>query len=131
MLIAWIGVLLLLLIRWNLISPAFQGRLVFPTLGLLRAATRQSPLALWQTQYVKAAIERARAAWAAGLEGLYVGDHHATPVPYYQNSPILGRLAAECLAIAPAHLGNRRRLAGGRTMYNPGAGRQPPPPHPT
>ena len=40
-------------------------------------------------------IERARAAWAAGLEGLYVGDHHATPVPYYQNSPILGRLAAE------------------------------------
>ena len=40
-------------------------------------------------------IDRARAAWAAGLEGLYVGDHHATPVPYYQNAPILGRLAAE------------------------------------
>jgi len=40
-------------------------------------------------------IERARAAYAAGLEGLYVGDHHATPVPYYQNSPILGRIAAD------------------------------------
>ncbi len=40
-------------------------------------------------------VDRARAAWAAGLEGLYVGDHHATAVPYYQNGPILGRLAAE------------------------------------
>jgi len=40
-------------------------------------------------------VERTRAAYAAGLEGLYVGDHHATPVPYYQGSPILGRLAAE------------------------------------
>ena len=40
-------------------------------------------------------IDRARAAYAAGLEGLYVGDHHATSVPYYQNSPILGRLTAE------------------------------------
>jgi len=40
-------------------------------------------------------LERARAAYAAGLEGLYVGDHHATPVPYYQNAPILGRIAAE------------------------------------
>jgi alkanesulfonate monooxygenase SsuD/methylene tetrahydromethanopterin reductase-like flavin-dependent oxidoreductase (luciferase family) len=40
-------------------------------------------------------LERARAAHAAGLEGLYVGDHHATPVPYYQNSPILGRIAAD------------------------------------
>lgn len=40
-------------------------------------------------------IERARAAHAAGLDGLYVGDHHATPVPYYQNSPILGRIAAD------------------------------------
>ncbi len=40
-------------------------------------------------------IERARAAYAAGLEGLYVGDHHAVPVPYYQNAPMLGRLAAD------------------------------------
>jgi alkanesulfonate monooxygenase SsuD/methylene tetrahydromethanopterin reductase-like flavin-dependent oxidoreductase (luciferase family) len=40
-------------------------------------------------------VQRTRAAYAAGLEGLYLGDHHATPVPYYQNSPMLGRLAAE------------------------------------
>ena len=41
-------------------------------------------------------VERARAAWAAGLDALFVGDHHATaPVPYYQNSPMLGRLLAE------------------------------------
>lgn len=33
LLIAWIGLLLLLLLRWNVISPAFQGRLVFPALG--------------------------------------------------------------------------------------------------
>ncbi len=41
-------------------------------------------------------VERARAAWEAGLDALFVGDHHATgPVSYYQNSPILGRLLAE------------------------------------
>ncbi|HEV7536587.1 MAG TPA: LLM class flavin-dependent oxidoreductase, partial [Acidimicrobiia bacterium] len=41
-------------------------------------------------------IERAAAAAAAGLDSLFVGDHHATgPVPYYQNSAILGRLLAE------------------------------------
>lgn len=40
-------------------------------------------------------IERARAAHAAGLDSLFVGDHHATPAPYYQNSPILGRVLAE------------------------------------
>src|SRR5262245_40964737 len=43
-------------------------------------------------------VDRARAARDAGLEGLYVGDHHGTPVPYYQNGPILGRLAAEWAA---------------------------------
>jgi alkanesulfonate monooxygenase SsuD/methylene tetrahydromethanopterin reductase-like flavin-dependent oxidoreductase (luciferase family) len=40
-------------------------------------------------------IERARAAEDAGLDSLFVGDHHATPAPYYQNSAILGRLLAE------------------------------------
>jgi alkanesulfonate monooxygenase SsuD/methylene tetrahydromethanopterin reductase-like flavin-dependent oxidoreductase (luciferase family) len=40
-------------------------------------------------------IERARAAREAGLDSLFVGDHHAVPIPYYQNSPILGRLLAE------------------------------------
>jgi alkanesulfonate monooxygenase SsuD/methylene tetrahydromethanopterin reductase-like flavin-dependent oxidoreductase (luciferase family) len=41
-------------------------------------------------------IERAAAAEAAGLDSLFVGDHHATgPTAYYQNSPVLGRLLAE------------------------------------
>ena len=53
-------------------------------------------------------IERAAAARAAGLDSLFVGDHHAMPVPYYQNVPILGRLLAEwgsnpagCLFLLP------------------------------
>ncbi len=40
-------------------------------------------------------IERARAAADAGLDSLFVGDHHNVPVPYYQNVSILGRLLAE------------------------------------
>ena len=41
-------------------------------------------------------IERARAANGAGLDSLFVGDHHSTgPGVYYQNVPILGRLLAE------------------------------------
>ena len=40
-------------------------------------------------------VERARAARQAGLDSLFVGDHHVTPSNYYQNSPILGRMLAE------------------------------------
>lgn len=40
-------------------------------------------------------VERARAAETAGLDSLFVGDHHAVPIPYYQNTAILGRLLAE------------------------------------
>jgi alkanesulfonate monooxygenase SsuD/methylene tetrahydromethanopterin reductase-like flavin-dependent oxidoreductase (luciferase family) len=40
-------------------------------------------------------IERTMAARDAGLDSLFVGDHHVVPVPYYQNSPLLGRLLAE------------------------------------
>jgi alkanesulfonate monooxygenase SsuD/methylene tetrahydromethanopterin reductase-like flavin-dependent oxidoreductase (luciferase family) len=43
----------------------------------------------------RAMVERARAAYAAGLDSLFVGDHHAVPVPYYQNVAILGRLLAD------------------------------------
>ena len=31
----------------------------------------------------------------AGLDSLFIGDHHNVPVPYYQNVPMLGRLLAE------------------------------------
>lgn len=40
-------------------------------------------------------IERARAAYQANLDSLFVGDHHVTREPYYQNTAILGRLLAE------------------------------------
>jgi alkanesulfonate monooxygenase SsuD/methylene tetrahydromethanopterin reductase-like flavin-dependent oxidoreductase (luciferase family) len=41
-------------------------------------------------------IERAVAARAAGLDSLFVGDHHATgPFGYYQNIPIHARMLAE------------------------------------
>lgn len=40
-------------------------------------------------------IERCRAAREAGLAVLSIGDHHAVPVPYFQNTPMLGRLLAE------------------------------------
>src|SRR3954469_2535073 len=54
-------------------------------------------------------IERARAARNAGLDSLFVGDHHSTgPGAYYQNVAILGRLLAEwgdrpagCLFLLP------------------------------
>jgi len=41
-------------------------------------------------------IERAAASRDAGLDTLFVGDHHATgPFGYYQNTPIMGRMLAE------------------------------------
>ena len=40
-------------------------------------------------------IERAARARDAGLDSLFVGDHHVTAVPYYQNSPVIGRILAE------------------------------------
>ena len=40
--------------------------------------------------------ERTAAARDAGLDGLFVGDHHATgPEPFFQNVPVLGRMLAE------------------------------------
>lgn len=46
-------------------------------------------------QGARCIIERAVAAAEAGLDGLYVGDQHVTPIPYYQNTAILGRVLAE------------------------------------
>lgn len=41
-------------------------------------------------------VERARAAADAGLAALFLGDHHGVAgAHYYQNSPMLGRVAAE------------------------------------
>src|SRR6201987_5906206 len=53
-------------------------------------------------------IERTAAAHRAGLASLFVGDQHVSPTPYYQNTPMLGRLLAEwgeapagCLFLLP------------------------------
>src|SRR5262249_15789581 len=40
-------------------------------------------------------IERAAAARRSSLDSRFVGDHHATAAPYYQNVPILRRLLAQ------------------------------------
>src|SRR6059058_4546809 len=40
-------------------------------------------------------IGRAAAAHRAGLDSLFIGDQHVSPTPYYQNTPMLGRLLAE------------------------------------
>jgi alkanesulfonate monooxygenase SsuD/methylene tetrahydromethanopterin reductase-like flavin-dependent oxidoreductase (luciferase family) len=55
-------------------------------------------------------IERAAAIRAAGLDSLFVGDHHATGGHYFQNVPALARLLAEvgditvgALFLAPLH----------------------------
>lgn len=82
-------------------------------------------------------VERARAAWAAGLDSLFLGDHHATPAPYYQNVPMLGRLLAEwgdrpagCLFLLPLwnpvllaeQVGTLAAIAGGRFILQCGLG---------
>jgi alkanesulfonate monooxygenase SsuD/methylene tetrahydromethanopterin reductase-like flavin-dependent oxidoreductase (luciferase family) len=59
-------------------------------------------------QGARCIIERAAAARRVGLDSLFVGDQHVSPTPYYQNTPILGRLLAEwgeapsgCLFLLP------------------------------
>lgn len=47
-------------------------------------------------------VGRAAAAHAAGLDSLFLGDHHAVPSGYYQNVPMLGRLLAEWTRTAGA-----------------------------
>jgi alkanesulfonate monooxygenase SsuD/methylene tetrahydromethanopterin reductase-like flavin-dependent oxidoreductase (luciferase family) len=39
-------------------------------------------------------IERTQAAAEARLDSLFIGDHHVTPNPYYQNTPMLARMLA-------------------------------------
>jgi alkanesulfonate monooxygenase SsuD/methylene tetrahydromethanopterin reductase-like flavin-dependent oxidoreductase (luciferase family) len=82
-------------------------------------------------------IERVAGARRAGLDSLFVGDHHATPQPYYQNVPILGRLLAEwgdapagCLFLLPLwnpvlvaeQVGTLAAIARGRFILQVGLG---------
>ena len=82
-------------------------------------------------------IERAAAAHRADLDSLFVGDHHATPTPYYQNVPMMGRLLAEwsdkpsgCLFLLPMwnpvlvaeQVGTLAAIARGRFIFQCGLG---------
>jgi alkanesulfonate monooxygenase SsuD/methylene tetrahydromethanopterin reductase-like flavin-dependent oxidoreductase (luciferase family) len=82
-------------------------------------------------------IERAAAARRAGLDSLFIGDHHASPTPYYQNTPMLGRLLAEwgeapvgCLFLLPMwnpvlvaeQVGTLASIARGRFILQCGLG---------
>jgi alkanesulfonate monooxygenase SsuD/methylene tetrahydromethanopterin reductase-like flavin-dependent oxidoreductase (luciferase family) len=82
-------------------------------------------------------IERTAAARRAGLDSLFIGDHHASPTPYYQNTPILGRLLAEwgeapagCLFLLPLwnpvlvaeQVGTLASIARGRFIMQCGLG---------
>ena len=83
-------------------------------------------------------VERARAAHEAGLDSLFVGDHHATgPGAFYQNTPMLGRLLAKWgdrpagvlfllplwnAVLAAEHIGTLASLARGRLVVQTAIG---------
>jgi alkanesulfonate monooxygenase SsuD/methylene tetrahydromethanopterin reductase-like flavin-dependent oxidoreductase (luciferase family) len=82
-------------------------------------------------------VERAAAARRSGLDSLFVGDHHATPGPYYQNVPIIARMLAEwgdapagCLFLLPLwnpvlvaeQVGTLAAIASGRFILQVGLG---------
>jgi len=83
-------------------------------------------------------IERTRVARDAGLDSLSLGDHHATPIPYYQGVPMLARLTAEwdtsrptgCLFLLPLwnpvlvaeQIGTLAALCEGTFMVQTGIG---------
>jgi len=82
-------------------------------------------------------IERATAARRAALDSLFVGDQHVSATPYYQNTPMLGRLFAEwgkapagCLFLLPLwhpvlmaeQIGTLAAIAQGRLIMQCGLG---------
>jgi alkanesulfonate monooxygenase SsuD/methylene tetrahydromethanopterin reductase-like flavin-dependent oxidoreductase (luciferase family) len=82
-------------------------------------------------------IERTAAARHAGLDSLFIGDQHASATPYYQNTPMLGRLLAEwgeapagCLFLLPLwhpvlvaeQIGTLAAIAQGRFIMQCGLG---------
>jgi alkanesulfonate monooxygenase SsuD/methylene tetrahydromethanopterin reductase-like flavin-dependent oxidoreductase (luciferase family) len=82
-------------------------------------------------------IDRAAAARRAGLASLFIGDQHVSPTPYYQNTPMLGRLLAEwgtapagCLFLLPLwhpvlvaeQIGTLAAIAQGRFIMQCGLG---------
>ena len=86
----------------------------------------------------RSVLAQARAAAAAGLDSLTVGDHHSTgPAAYVQNVPIIGRILAEwthgpagCLFLVPLwhpvlmaeQIGTLAAMAPGPFIVQTGAG---------
>lgn len=64
-------------------------------LGISLSSSRPGGGAAAHTAGAQSIIERARAANRAELDSLTLGDHHAMSAPYYQNTPMLGRLLAD------------------------------------
>ena len=56
LLLLWTAVIFMLLIRWNLISPAFQGRLLFPALGAINCLLAFGLLAWIPTRWQKQGV---------------------------------------------------------------------------
>src|SRR5574339_66129 len=82
-------------------------------------------------------VERAAAGRRAALDTLFIGDQHVSPTPYYQNTPMLGRLLAEwgeapagCLFLLPLwhpvlvaeQIGTLAAIAQGRFIMQCGLG---------
>jgi alkanesulfonate monooxygenase SsuD/methylene tetrahydromethanopterin reductase-like flavin-dependent oxidoreductase (luciferase family) len=83
------------------------------------------------------AVERAAAAARSELDSLFVGDHHASGMPYLQNVPMLARMLAEwgdapagCLFLLPLwnpvllaeQVGTLACLQNGRFIVQAGVG---------
>jgi len=84
LLLIWPLILLILLIRWNIISPAFQGRLLFPALGAVTVIWSVGLLALVpQSLKTKLALGIGLAALAIAvlLPWLTIRPAYAYPEP--------------------------------------------------
>lgn len=91
-----------------------------------------------QRQGARNIVERSSVAAAAGLDGGYVGDHHAMAVNYFANVPIIGRIAPDwdgrllgCLFLVPLwhpvlmaeQIGTLASLHDGEFVVQTGLGR--------
>ncbi len=74
-----------------------------PALRIGISLTTSYPARVGAREGARWLVERAATASSAGLDSLFVGDHHNTgPGLYYQNVPTMGRLLAEWTHGAPA-----------------------------
>ncbi len=62
-------------------------------------------------------IERTAAARRAGLDSLFVGDHHATPGFYYQNVPLVAEQVGTLATLAPGRFIVQAGLGYGEPQF--------------